>query len=376
MKYCLLCLQPDTRPNTFFSKEGICPSCVYFSKLSKVDWDERYSILVDLLSSSKKKSSGYFDCIIGVSGGKDSMRQAIWLRDNLKMNPLLVCLSYPPEQLSNRGVNNISQLIEHGFDVVISAPSPVTWQKLMRSSFLNFTNWAKSTELALYSSVPKMAIKYGINLMFFGENPGLQLGDLKTLGNTGYDGNNLRNMNTLAGGSYKWMTEQGFDVKNILPYVYPSSKEFEKKQLQIIYLGWFLKDWSLVNNGMYSATTGLTIRKDKVNKTGDLFGVTALDEEWVTLNQMIKFYKYGFGRVTDYVNEEIRLKRMTRDEGIYIVSKYDDACDEKYIKSFCNFIKITVDQFWLQVRKSLNKDLFEIDSKGKITRKYKVGVGL
>ena len=374
MKYCLFCLQPDTRPNTFFSKEGICPSCVYFSKLSKVDWDERYSILVDLLSSSKKKSSGYFDCIIGVSGGKDSMRQALWLRDNLGMKPLLVCLSYPPEQVSERGVDNLSNLIELGFDVVVSAPAPGTWQKLMKSSFLNFTNWAKSTELALYSSVPQIAIKYGIKLILWGENPGLQLGDLKTLGKDGYDGNNLRNMNTLGGGSFKWILDQGFDVKKIIPYTYPSLKQFKENNLQIIYLGWFLKDWSLVNNGMYSATTGLTIRKDKVNKTGDLLGISALDEEWVTLNQMIKFYKYGFGRVTDYANEEIRLKRMTRDEAIYIVNKYDDACDEKYIKSFCSYIDISVLQFWEQVRKSLNKNLFEINKEGKIIRKYKVGV--
>ena len=156
--------------------------------------------------------------------------------------------------------------------------------------------------------------------------------------------------------------------------MYPSLKEFKENNLQIIYLGWFLKDWSLVNNGMYSVTSGLVIRTDKVDKTGDLLGVSALDEEWVTLNQMIKFYKYGFGRVTDYVNEEIRLQRMTRDEAIYIVNKYDDACDEKYIKSFCSYIDISVHQFWEKVRTSLDKNLFEINKEGKIIRKYKVGV--
>ena len=374
MKYCSICLQPDTRPNTIFSSSGICPSCIYFSEIDKVDWDERYETLVNLLNSVKNKKSQNFDCIIGVSGGKDSMRQALWLRDNLGIKPLLVCLSYSPQQLSERGVDNLSNLIELGFDVVVSAPAPGTWQKLMKSSFLNFTNWAKSTELALFSSVPQIAIRYGIKLILWGENPGLQLGDMKTLGKNGYDGNNLRNMNTLGGGGFKWILDQGFDAKNIIPYMYPSLKEFKENNLQIIYLGWFLKDWSTVNNGMYSVTTGLVIRTDKVDKTGDLFGITALDEEWVTLNQMIKFYKYGFGRVTDYVNEEIRLKRMTRDEAIYIVNKYDDACDKKYIKSFCSYIDISVLQFWEQVIKSLNKNLFEINKEGKIIRKYKVGV--
>jgi len=88
----------------------------------------------------------------------------------------------------------------------------------MRESFLRFTNWAKSTELALFSTVPQLAIRYGIRLIFWGENPGLQLGDLKTLGKTGYDGNNLRNMNTLSGGSMNWMHQTGLSFGELLPY--------------------------------------------------------------------------------------------------------------------------------------------------------------
>ena len=78
--------------------------------------------------------------------------------------------------------------------------------------------------------------------------------------------------------------------------------------IQIIYMGWFLKDWSLGNNGSYAILNNLVIRTDKPENTGDLYGTTALDEDWVTLNQMIKYYKYGFGRASDYVNEEIRIK--------------------------------------------------------------------
>ena len=86
-----------------------------------------------------------------------------------------------------------------GFDVRTIAPAPETWKKLIYLSFDKFTNWCKSTELALFSAVPRLAIQYKIPLIFWGENPGLQLGDLKTLGKTGYDGNNLRFMNTRGG---------------------------------------------------------------------------------------------------------------------------------------------------------------------------------
>lgn len=376
MKYCKQCLQPDTRPNTKFSEEGVCPACNYFDRLRLVDWQERYEILQDLLAAYRRQRPGQFDCIIGVSGGKDSTRQALWVRDKLGLKPLLACLSYPPEQVTTRGTDNISNLIELGFDVVISAPAPGTWRRLMRASFDKFTNWARSTELALFSSVPQIAIRYQIPLILWGENPGLQLGDLKTLGRSGYDGNNLRYMNTLSGGAMDWMIEAGFERADLIPYQYPSPEEFDAHRLQIVYLGWFLGDWSLVNNGMYSAASGLEIREDRVENTGDLHGVTSLDEDWVTLNQMIKYYKFGFGRVTDYVNEEIRLGRVSREKGIELVERYDDACSPQYIEAFSNYIGISVADFWKQVHASVNRRLFDVHADGRISRKFIVGAGL
>ena len=143
--------------------------------------------------------------------------------------------------------------------------------------------------------------------------------------------------------------------------------------IQIVYLGWFLGDWSEVNNAMYSVGSGLEIRDDIVENTGDLYGVTALDEEWVTLNQMIKFYKFGFGRMSDYVNEDIRNGRLNREDGITLIEKYDDACSDENIKSFCQYINITPGEFWEQVHKSMNKNLFGLDKNYKIVKKFKVG---
>lgn len=376
MKYCKTCLQPDTRPNAQFNSEGICPACSYFQELQHVDWQERFEILEDLLQQYPRSPDQHFDCIVGVSGGKDSTRQALWVRDRLGLRPLLVCLTYPPPQVTQRGVDNISNLIELGFDVVIAAPAPETWRKLMRESFMRFTNWARSTELALFSAVPQLAIRYKIPLILWGENPGLQLGDLKTLGRTGYDGNNLRFMNTLSGGAMDWMLDAGLEPRDLLPYVYPSPDEFETAELQIVYLGWFLGDWSLVNNAAYSCSNGLDIREDTVDKTGDLHGVTSLDEDWVTLNQMIKYYKFGFGRVTDYVNEEVRLGRMTRAEGITIVERFDGSCGDSYIESFCDYIGISVPEFWKKVHASVNRELFDIVEDGSIRRRFQVGEGL
>jgi N-acetyl sugar amidotransferase len=375
MNYCKNCLQPDTRPNTVFTEHGICPACNYFEALQHVNWEERFEILQDLLTRHPRNKGQHHDCIIGVSGGKDSTRQALFLRDKLGINPLLVCLSYPPEQVTERGVNNLSNLIELGFDVVVSAPAPQTWKKLKREGFTKFSNSFRSTEMALFASVPQIAIRYGIKLIFWGENPGLQLGDMKTLGNTGYDGNSLRYMNTLSSG-LNWMFDCGFSTGDLISYVYPVTEEFEKHNLQIVYLGWFLGDWSLVNNAAYSCTNGLEIRTDGVDKTGDLYGVTALDEDFTPVNQLIKYYKFGFGRVTDYVNEEIRLGRISRDNAIKLVEKFDDAHDEKYIQDYCDYLGISVADFWKKVKASVNKTLFTLEIDGSINPKFKVGLGL
>lgn len=378
MKYCKRCLQPDTRPNTRFHETGLCPACIYFDELQAVDWQERYEILQELIAQHPRQPGQFFDCVIGVSGGKDSTRQALWIRDKLGLNPLLVCLSYPPEQVTQRGVDNISTLINLGFNTLIVAPAPGTWRNLMRAAFDRFVNFGRSTEMALFAAVPRIAIRYQIPFILWGENPGLQLGDLRTLGRTGYDGNNLRHMNTLAGGDLTWMLDAGFQFSDLVQYQYPTLTEFEAAQLNIVYLGWFLKDWSLLNNAMYSCGTGLEIRTDGPLATGDLAGVTSLDEDWVTLNQMIKYYKFGFGRATDYVNEEIRLGNITRQQGIELVKQYDGCCSETYIASFCDYINISVPAFWEKVSAAINRDLFEMPNNDMrtIRPKFIVGIGL
>lgn len=376
MKYCKKCLQTDTRPGILFDSEGICPACRYHESLEDVDWDERERELKEIVAFGKANNHSGYDCIIGVSGGKDSTRQAFFVKDVLKMNPLLICLSYPPEQITERGVDNMSNMISHGFDCISINPAPQIWRKLMRKGFFQYTNWAKSTEFALFSSVPRLAIAYQIPLIWWGENAALQLGDLNVMGKSGSDGNNLRRMNTLGGGDITWLLSEEIRRKDILQYVYPSEKEMEDANLRITFLGYFWKNWSLIDNGNFSALRGLEIRNEPPQDLGDHFGVTSLDEDWVTLNQKIKYLKYGFGRISDYVNEDIRIGRITREEGIELVKRYDGTCSDKYIESFTNYIGITVDEFWAHVDKSVNTQLFHKKGLNNYIPKFEVGVGL
>ena len=376
MRYCLRCLQPDTRPGIRFDVQGVCPACNYHAGLAELDWDERRRELDEVVAFGRAHSHSGYDCIIGVSGGKDSTRQALFVKNVLKMNPLLVNLGYPPEQVSKRGVDNVANMINQGFDCISINPAPGIWRTLMRKGFFDYTNWCKSTELALFSSVPRLAIAYQIPLIWWGENAALQLGDLNVMGSTGADGNSLRKMNTLGGGDITWLLDENIRHDRVLQYAYPSEQEMEEANLRITFLGYFWKDWSLVDNANFSVLRGLDIRREKPWDIGDPLGVTSLDDDWVTLNQMIKYLKFGFGRVTDYINEDIRNGRITRQKGIELVKSYDGTCAPRYIESFCAYIGISVDQFWQQIDKSVNPELFEKEGLGQYRPRFKVGAGL
>jgi sugar phosphate isomerase/epimerase len=122
--YCKRCLNVSTRPNIVFSKEGLCPPCKNFVHPDDINWDERISKLQEIITFAKKNNGSGYDCIVGVSGGKDSTRQALYVKEHFGLKPLLVSMNYPPEQISQNGANNLSNLIEHGFDCINIGCSP------------------------------------------------------------------------------------------------------------------------------------------------------------------------------------------------------------------------------------------------------------
>lgn len=361
MKYCKRCVQPDTRPNIKFDQNGICPACHYAEKWPKIDWELRRGKLETIADWGRDRNVSDYDCIIAVSGGKDSTRQSMFVRNELGLRPLLVCCSYPPEQLVERGAQNLSNLISLGFDCISISPNPIVWKKMMKRGFLKFGNWAKSTEMALYASTPRIAIAYHIPLIFLGENPALMLGDLG-VGSMTEDANKMKYNFTLAGGPEALATSDISEI-NLYWYHYPSNKDMERAKLRIIYLGYFIHDFTRFENARFSIAHGLTIRDDPPEDIGDNYGFEALDEDFVVVNQMIKYLKYGFGKTTDQVSEAIRLNMMTRQSAIGLVKKYDGKCAPRFIKKFCDYIQISEKRFWQIAESFRNQDIWERDRK-------------
>lgn len=362
MQYCKKCVQPDTRPGIRFNTDGVCPACQYMDVIGSVDWHIRHVELDRIVNKSKERNYSDYDCIIGVSGGKDSTRQALYVRDTLKLKPLLVSCTYPPQHQSERGARNLSNLISLGFDTITISPDPQTWKKLVRKGFLEYGNWAKSTETALYASLPKYSIAYHIPLIFLGENPAIQMGDLG-VGSLNWNANQMKKSNTIAEGADIYIGD-GITAQHLIWYRYPPDDEMEWATIQIVYLGYFWKNFTKVDNADFSISFGLDVRTDTPTERGALHPFEALDEDFVFVNQMMKYFKYGFGKVTDEVCELIRYGRMSRDEGLELVRKYDGKCSSEYILRFCAYIDISEKEFWKVAESYRNKNLFKQDANG------------
>ena len=288
MKYCKKCVNPTSRPNTFFNKHGVCPVCVYEIKKAKqtIDWDHRWQEIQEIKKWGRYSTKSTHDCIVTVSGGKDSTRQAFFVRDDLGMNPLLVACVYPPEQHHPRGAYNISNLINNGFDCLSISLDPIKWKTLMRQGFFEFGNWCRSTEMALYAIPVHVAIAYKIPLMFYGENPALTVGEKHGR----LDGNaiGIQEGNTIKGGPSIFKNNE-IHEDDLHFYEYPSYEDIEHASIKIVYLGYYMKDWYGKKNAEFAISKGLKIRSDLPKNIGDLWGVSALDEEFRIVNQYLKY---------------------------------------------------------------------------------------
>jgi len=356
--YCKTCLNPSTRPNTFFNGDGICPVCIYEKEKveQKIDWDTRWEEIQEIKSWGRENTKSTHDCIVTVSGGKDSMRQAFFARDELGMNPLLVSVVYPPEMLHERGAHNISNLIENGFDCISITLDPIKYKSMLKHGFYEFGQHGKAPEMALYAIPVHVAIAYNIPLMFYGENPVLTIGERHGR----LDGNavEMQEGNTIKGGPKSLNYPDG-NSQDFHFYEYPSYDDIHRAGIRIIYLGYYISDWYGKINADFAISKGLKIRSDTPENIGDLWGVSCLDDELRIVSQYLKYLKFGFGHVTDQVCELIQNGLIERNEAVELVKEYDGACDNKYIKIFCDYIGIDLDEFWRVVDKFVNKELFQ-----------------
>ena len=348
MHYCTRCVQPDTRPGIFFSDEGVCGACLWEDEKALIDWNARESELRDIAGWAKSQHASY-DCVIGVSGGKDSTFQALYARDRLGLRPLLV--NSEAGFNTEIGKANLENLKQLGFDTLSIRVNPKLAQQMVRQDFLDILNISRPSEYPLYASACIIADKFDIPLIIQGENAGQTLGASKDSG-TGGDAFNQFKLNTVKADPLAVYTRNGITKDDLYLFQAPL-ESLRAKGTRSIFLSYYAKEWSQPHNAQFAMRHGLQIMPPETDpyKQGMYRRFLGLDYYYRPMNQLFKFVKLGFGMTTDLACYDLRDGLISYDEAVFLVRELDGKCGESILRSFCGYIENPFEEFWPHVNK-------------------------
>jgi len=363
MKYCKNCLYPETKPGISFNQDGICDACTNFNLKDKIDWDARKEKLKEILEDYKSKDGSRYDCVIPVSGGKDSTYQAYLMKEEFGMNPLLV--NFLPRDLVPLGRKNIENLKNLGFDYIEFTANPKVYKKLAKIGLTELGDVTWPEHHGLFTIPAQIAVNYNIPLIIWGENPQFEYG--------GAGVGEILNREWLEkfGGYFldkikiSDVVKFGIDKKDLKPYSYPTDEEIDKVGTKGIFLGSYI-NWDMYKQLEVIKKLGFSL--SDVPKEGTYQKWENLDEKYTGMHDYFKWIKYGFGRATDHASLDIRYGKMTREEGIKIVKEYEGKIPRWYFKEFLEDMEITKEEFYNIVDKFANKKLFEKNDLGNLVR--------
>tara|TARA_X000000950_G_scaffold288388_1_gene404904 strand:- start:47886 stop:49004 length:1119 start_codon:yes stop_codon:yes gene_type:complete len=338
IKWCRKCVLPNTRPNLIFDKNGVCNACKQSQIKKKINWQDRRDQFIGLIEKVKKKKNSY-DCIIPVSGGKDSTWQVIkCLEYNLK--PLAVTWKTPHR--TKIGEDNLKNLINLGVDHIDFTINPQVESKLMYKSLKKFGTPLIPMHLAIYNLPVRIAQFFNISLIIWGENSAFEYGG-KNKGFSKFINTDwIKNYGATNGTEMKDWISSDLSANALSPY----SMTIEEKKKQIntigVFLGYFFK-WDPVEITKISKKNGF--RYSKKNKKTGFYDFADIDDNLISIHHWLKWYKFGFTRSFDNLSIEIRNKRFTRIKALNIIKRIGNDKPLKDIKNFCDFVGISKNEF-------------------------------
>jgi N-acetyl sugar amidotransferase len=327
-------------------EEGICDACRAAEQKETIDWRKREEELLTLLDRHRR-NDGYYDCLVPGSGGKDSAMQAHILKYKYGMHPLTV--TWPPILYTDYGYKNFKNWIEiGGFDNITCKPNGKVMKLLTKLSIENLLHPFQTFILGQKNLGPKIAAKYNIPLIFYGENEaeyGNPVADNATsLRDKSYYTMNNLNEVYLGGISIPELIEKyGLFLSDLLTFLPGDYKEIESAGVAVHYLGYYIK-WTPQESYYYAVeNTGFQARPFRTQGTYSKYN--SIDDKIDDLHYYTTFIKFGIGRATYDASQEIRNKHLTREEGVALVKRFDGEFPDKYFKEVMNYIGINPDYF-------------------------------
>mgnify|MGYP001192213687 FL=1 len=366
MKFCKKCLYPSTKPQLQFDERGICSACNNYKLKDEVDWGKKKVDLLHILDKYKSKDGSKYDCIIPVSGGKDSTFQTYTIKETFGLNPLAV--NFHPHDQTEIGRKNLENLKQLGVDCIEFSPNPIVYSKLAKFGLVELGDFQWPEHIGIFTVPVQVAVRYKIPLIIWGENPQLEYGQP-----TNIDTDTIldREWNEKNGGYFldkikpKDMTKYGFKTKELIPYIYPSDDDIRRIGVTGIFLGSYIK-WDLFKQLDFVKELGFSENDELKEGTYDKW--ENLDVYFTVFHDYFKFLKYGFGRTTDHASIEIRYERITREQGIELVKKYEGKIPRKYLDKFLKSADISEQEFHDICDKFTNKEIFLTNEDGSIKK--------
>ncbi len=363
MKICVKCVMPSTKPDLHFDENGVCDACQsQVTKDKHIDWEQREKDFVALVE--KHKTNSNYDCVIGVSGGKDSTFQVLKVLE-LGLNPLCVC--FQPSVPTKIGKKNLENLNNLGVDLIHLKRNPVAFKKLAKEAFIRTGDNEWQVHIGSITSVAKMAVNFNVPLIVWGESPQIEYGGpAASKDNNGLDRKWLEEFGGLLGNRISDMIGvDGLTEKDLSLYTYPTDEELSRVGVTGVFLGYYFKyDYKKVVKK--AREHGFSVKDRPVETTYENF--ENLDCYSNHLHDYLKYVKYGFGRATDNACQDIRLGYISREEGIRLVNKYDGRLPTKAMRKYLEFTGFTQEKFDEIVDSYTNKRIFKRDENGKFLR--------
>lgn len=392
VKFCTKCVMSNQRPTSAiefkhtkeskkttmnFDEHGVCDACRTSEIKDNINWGMREEELIKLLDKHRK-NDGSYDCLVPGSGGKDSAYQAHILKYKYKMNPLTV--TWPPILYTDYGLKNWKNWLDSGFDNISFYRNGKVMKLLTKLSIENLLHPFQTFILGQKNLAPKIAAKHGINLIFYGENEaeyGNPIADnMSSLRDKSYHSfDNLEEI-YLAGVTLKELIEN-YDVRlsDLMAFLPPKKEELESANIEVHYLGYYLK-WTPQEVYYYAVeNTGFKARPHRTQGTFSKY--SGIDDKIDDLHFYTTFIKFGIGRATYDAAQEIRNRHLTREEGVALVSRFDGEFPDRYFNDVMDYIGMKPEEFHALCDKFRSPHLWGKNTNGDWQLRHNVsGTGL
>ena len=368
LKYCVRCVLPNSKPDLHFNAEGVCAACQAYENRTETDWDARREEFLGIVEQYRDHTNSSWDCIVPVSGGKDSTFQVLKMLE-LGLRPL--CVTATTCDLSDVGLKNIENIKNLGVDHMTFSPNPVVRRKLNRIGLQEVGDISWPEHVGIFTIPVRVAVQFNVPLLIWGENSQNEYGgpEAATASKT-LDRRWLEEFGGLLGMRVSDLAEsQGISAGDLAPYTYPEASELERVGVTGLFLGQFFP-WDGMTNALIAKAAGF--QTPGVVVEGSMVDYENIDNYQVGIHDYFKFLKFGFGRATDIASLHVRRGRLTRQQAVDIIKRHDGKFPWSYLgKPLGEILKpldISVDEFIAICDRFTNESLFETRKDGSLAR--------